>query len=160
MTTTHRPVAVKFGILLLIIGLLAARSGCSTLPDSQANQSPYQSQPTKRSASKYFDFGDIPVPAKFEVDVKHTAIVETMGMKTGSLTPKGRVDRDSLVEYFKVGMTNDNWQMLTSIKVHWKVVQLFKKQNRWCIIQIVDGTIDTTVEIWVAPRPRRWSRFC
>jgi hypothetical protein len=47
-------------------------------------------------------------------------------------------------------MTKDNWQYVSSFKSP-RTLLLFKKENRWCVINITENKWNTRVEIWVAP---------
>jgi len=63
---------------------------------------------------------------------------------------KADVDRNSLIQFFENNMTKDNWQYVSSFQSP-RTLLLFKKETRWCVINITDNKWQTWVEIWVAP---------
>ncbi|MBW2647538.1 MAG: hypothetical protein JRE23_15465 [Deltaproteobacteria bacterium] len=69
---------------------------------------------------------------------------------TGILAFSGRVDVESLIEFFTNNMVKDNWQLISVFKSP-KSIMFFSKKNRSCIINIMDKPFSTEVEIWVAP---------
>ncbi|MBW1616098.1 MAG: hypothetical protein JRJ49_06105 [Deltaproteobacteria bacterium] len=113
-----------------------------------------KSKPVKVKASykPTPEFNDIMVPKDLELNEKSSYMVETPGFLGGILVYEGKVTRDSLMEFFKASMTNDNWTMITGLKSPvGNSVMLFKKANRWCVINIDEGRFKTTAEIAVAP---------
>jgi len=63
---------------------------------------------------------------------------------------KGRVDRGSLVAFFKENMAKDNWKLTGSVAAA-KTILLFLKETRWCVMSISEGPWESTVEISVLP---------
>jgi hypothetical protein len=112
---------------------------------SQALSEKTSYKPTK-------EFNDIMVPKDLKVNEKYSYIIETPGFLGGILVYEGKVTRTSLMEFFKVNMTSDNWTMITSLKSPiGNSVMLFQKANRWCVMNIVENQFKTRVEIAVAP---------
>ena len=98
------------------------------------------------------EFNDIMVPKSLEMNEKASYMVETPGFLGGILVYEGKVTRNSLMEFFKVSMSNDNWTMITSLKSPvGNSVMLFKKANRWCVMNINENQFKTRAEIAVAP---------
>ncbi|MBW1649161.1 MAG: hypothetical protein JRJ44_00525 [Deltaproteobacteria bacterium] len=98
------------------------------------------------------EFNDIMVPKDLKVNEKFSYMVETPGFLGGILVYEGKVTRNSLMEFFKTSMVNDNWTMLTSLKSPvGNSIMLFKKVNRWCVINISEDRFKTRAEIAVAP---------
>ena len=98
----------------------------------------------------YYDFGDVLVPAELKIEKKDSFVFKTPGLAAGVLVLKGNVDMDSLIAFFNNNMTKDNWETVTSFKSQ-RTIMMFKKDNRWCVINITDKDFSTHVEIWVAP---------
>jgi hypothetical protein len=74
----------------------------------------------------------------------------TSGLAAGVMSLKGHVDMESLISFFQNNMAKDNWKMATFFKSP-KSIMLFRKETRWAIISITEGTYYTYAEIWVAP---------
>ena len=105
----------------------------------------------KGSANYYYDFDDILVPRDMELQPRSSFVLETPGVKAGVLVFKGRVDPISLTSFFTNNMLKDGWQMSSSFRYQ-RTIMVFTKPDRDCIINIQDGRISTTMEIWIAPK--------
>ncbi len=103
------------------------------------------------SANYYYDFDDILVPRDMELQPQSSLVVETPGVKAGMLVFKGRVDPVSLTSFFTNNMLKDGWHMSSSFRYQ-RVIMVFTKPDRDCIINIHDGRFSTTMEIWIAPK--------
>ena len=141
---------------LAFIGIMAAFfvlvNGCAGLKSSKKDsESSTKEQKEKKTYPLYCDFGDVLVPSELKVDKELTFIFETSGFITGVNAYKGRVKVDSLIKFFKSSMTNDNWRILGSFKSSPLTIMLFQKENRSCLIKIIEKFTITNVEIWVAP---------
>jgi hypothetical protein len=64
----------------------------------------------------------------------------------------GRVKRNSLISFFNHNMARDNWRRVTVFKSpQTSTILLFRKENRWCVISILEKGFNTYVQIGVAP---------
>jgi len=63
---------------------------------------------------------------------------------------KGRVEGHSLIQFFENNMANDNWSLVSAFKSY-RNIMLFKKESRWCVINITEKKMYTYLEIWVSP---------
>lgn len=131
---------------MLILALVA---GCSTLGKDEKDSAPAAVTPDK-NAPMYRDFPDILIPGELTVDRKETNIIKAAGFAAGVLALEGRVEINSLVAFFENNMRKDNWEMITEFKSD-RNMMLYHKDNRWCVIEIGEGTYYTLVKIWVAP---------
>ena len=134
------------------IGFIFLFVGCSGLR-SKRNESAIKSIEKKEDASTYYhEFEDILLPRELKIDNQATYVVQAPGFLTGVLALKGRVERNSLVTFFKSNMAKDNWRSLGSFKSpRTNTILLFQKENRWCVINIKEKRFYTYVEIGVAP---------
>lgn len=129
------------GVILII--LLMAGYGCEHMPDALTGNSK-PSEPTR------YSFTDILIPGELSIDKSESFVFESTGLKAGTLFYSGYVDVDSLKNFFQANMPKDGWR-LRSIFRFPKVVLLFEKPEKVCIIEIIEKTVMTHVEIWVAP---------
>ncbi|MEE8540221.1 MAG: hypothetical protein V3S66_01065 [Desulfobacterales bacterium] len=138
-------------VFLVLIPLLYLVSGCSTLRNWIRPATPQQTrQAEDEAAPLYYDFGDILLPRELKVDKKASFVFRTPGLSAGVLALKGRVEGGSLIAFFENNMAKDNWQPVSSFKSP-RTMMLFKKENRWCVINITEKEFNTHVEVWVAP---------
>ena len=96
------------------------------------------------------DFEDIRIPRELKENTDATFFMQASGFSAGVLSLKGRVDGSSLIAFFKNQMERDNWQLVSFFR-SMRTLMMFKKENRWCVINISEKEIFTYVEIWVAP---------
>ena len=139
---------------LIVLGILF--SGCSHASRYQKNTGSDNSSQENNSASKqpaasYYDFGDVLIPGELRINRQESFVYESSGFVTGVLALNGKIALHPLITFFTSNMVKDNWERISSIKsAH--TLMLFKKENRWCVITIVEkGLFSTEVKIWVVP---------
>lgn len=137
-------------VILLFVGVIALITytffimGCST--GGKKRKAPKQ----QKQLTQYWDFADILVPVQLKFVKDESFIYSTPNFTSGVLAFKGKVEKGSLANFFQNNMTADNWQMVSLLKGP-KTVLIYKKENRICMIRIVEAAMSTTTEIWVAP---------
>jgi len=138
------------GAALAAVALLSM--GCPPSQFSRDRMSSSSKTQTPRPVSVYREFGDVLIPSALEPDNDASYIVETPGLATGVLALRGRVERNSLIDFFNHNMAKDNWQRVTVFKSpQTNTILLFRKENRWCVISIREKGFNTYVQIGVAP---------
>ncbi len=105
---------------------------------------------TPLPAARYYDFPDVLVPTQLSVDAKGSVVYEAGGVKYGILLFSGRVEAESLVEFFRNSMAKDGWTFVSSVKFS-RILLNFAKPDRTCQVLIWDKTLTTEVEIMVHP---------
>ena len=106
---------------------------------------------SKKTTAVYYDFVDVLVPMELKIVKDRTLVVTTPGYRSGVLTLKGRVDSNSLFNFFNNNMQKDNWSVISQIKSPGTTIMVFNKPSRCAVITIRDEQINTYVEIGVAP---------
>lgn len=99
----------------------------------------------------YQEFDDVLIPNDLELVDKDSFVFETPQFKTGILTYKGKVDAVSLANFFEKELIKDNWKLRSKMKYN-RTIMVFEKPDRDCIINILDETFTTYLEIMIAPR--------
>ena len=142
-------IQVLAGTLLAVAFLL---TGCAGLFSKNIDTSTNTSgQSEQASIPLYRDFEDVAIPRELKEDKKSTYVIESAGYRSGILALKGRVERNSLIDFFKDNMAKDNWKAITSFKTPKRAIMLFQKNNRWCMINITEKGINTYIEVGVVP---------
>ena len=144
-----RSYTLRSVMVSLTAALLLAAAGCSTLSKDKQQEASPEPQ-AKKPAPVYHDFNDVLVPAEMQIERDESFIYQTAGFTVGILTLKGRVDLESLIEFFEKNMPGDNWQMVSQFKSP-RTMMLFQKNNRWAVVEISEGTYYTYAKVWVAP---------
>jgi hypothetical protein len=149
-TRHYLPVAF---LICLIFTAVVFISGCGLYQDPSA---PEQTQSTQievgnKPLAVYHDFEDVLVPDELTVIRDRSVVVSTPGFRSGILTLKGRVDSDSLYNFFSSNMEKDNWGVVSRIKGPETTIMVFQKATRCAVITIREAQIYTYVEIGIAP---------
>ncbi len=136
-------------VSLAIAALLS--TACQSALQDRSNGDPAPQQVQAKAIGNYQDFPDILIPNDMELDDDNSIMVQTPQYKTGFLTYEGRVEAVSLMNFFERNMIKDNWKMRSKFGYK-RTIMVFEKPDRDCVINILDGTYNTIVEIMVAPR--------
>lgn len=142
------PGCTELSLLCIVLILL---SGCSVLKtkENTSVETPPKVAAKSENVPTYYDFGDVLVPKELKVDEKNSFVFRTPGLTVGMLALKGRVQASTLPDFFENKMPVDGWRLVSSIEGQ-RTMMLFKKNSRWCVINITENQFTTTVEIWVS----------
>ena len=145
---------VFFGGCLIFTAFLFM-SGCGGGKGASASE---QTMSPQSEAGKplavYHDFEDVLVPEELTIIKDRTVIVSTPGFRSGILSLKGRVESNSLYNFFSMNMEKDNWEVISRIKASETTLMVFQKATRCAVISIREEQIYTYVEIGIAPTLR------
>lgn len=156
----------RVALTVFIVWTLA---GCASNQGSPPPASPFgqqsqsgsmQSQPPSASSSTaghrpmFYDFEDIPAPAELDLVPSDSYVFQSGGYKAGVLTLKGRVDTNSLINFFQMAMPRENWKLKGGFRYR-RSVMIFEKPDKVCVINISEKMYYTYVEIYVAPTSGR-----
>lgn len=133
----------------LVVGLAALLmlSGCAQMKGAGTGTTPAQeTRPTPR----YLDFADILIPGELERVAKECFITNGFGR----LVVSGRVQSESLSQFFITSMNSEGWIALNQYKFQGSIKIFFKKQDKFASILIVEDPLTTRVEIWVVPQEK------
>lgn len=134
--------------------LLCGLTGCSTLTGGGQGGAMGNTGSTIQDNSgtpAYAGFPDVLIPAELKEESQKSYLVQSHALSAGVLSFKGRVDRGSIIAFFRDNMKKDNWQAIGSFTSA-RSILLFQKENRWCVINITEGDFYTYVEIGVVPK--------
>ena len=149
-----RSSVLRIGFVALMTALLLTAAGCSAISkDQKAADSPPSAQKGRSDQTEpvYLDFDDVLIPGEMSIDRNESFVYQTSGLTVGSISVKGRVELSSLIDFFEKNMPRDNWQLVSEFKSPPRTMMLFQKQNRWCVVEISEGTYNTYAKIWVSP---------
>lgn len=140
-----------YKLLSVMLIALVVFSGCAYLRGNggESDETVVTGEETE-SGSLYYDFGDVPIYSNLKVVKKKSFVYHVPGFTAGVLGLSGRVDADTLEQFFKKSMPKDNWKLVCSFKSP-RSVLFFTKEKKSCIINMTEKRFRTEVEIWVAP---------
>ncbi len=81
------------------------------------------------------NFNDFEVPGELKLDSKHTMFINTASFTGGILSFEGRVEINSLTDFFINTMQKNNWQLTGEVRYN-NILLAFKKPNKNCMISI------------------------
>lgn len=158
----------RYWITVLCICIVTA-CGCSRSsappqpPVSQSQQAPSagpgptygppaSSVPAYPSGSKakFLDFNDIPIPPEISVQAKNSYVFESGHIKMGFLTLRGRVNSNSLMNFFASALPHEGWRLKAQFRYN-RSLLIFDKPDKVCVILMKEETYYTYVEIYVSP---------
>jgi hypothetical protein len=147
------------GLFVLYMGLIGLLISCGSSLQEQKNETTMT--PTPESAavaksseqvdSRYYDFEDVLIPNELKLDEKKSNIYKSQDIKAGVLHFDGYVEIKSLINFFMIGMTKDNWKLKADFKRPPQTILLFEKKDKRSIFFIEDAATNTHVEIWMIP---------
>ena len=154
MKIRHCPASAFFACLIFTVFIFVSGCGLSKGTSASDQGSPPQLEVEKKPVAVYHDFEDVLVPEMLTIIKKRTIVVSTPGFRSGIITLKGRVESNSLYNFFSINMEKDNWEVLSRIKAPETTIMVFQKATRCAVITIREEQIYTYVEIGIAPTLR------
>ncbi|MBW1987929.1 MAG: hypothetical protein JRI97_00140 [Deltaproteobacteria bacterium] len=139
-----------FLLCLLALCVLAV-SGCSVINSGQKEEPAVPAAPPEPAFKVSGDFSDIRLPRQLNQNQDESFVVRAGGEITGILVYSGGIRPEEAVSFFLDNMPADAWNLVSILKSA-RTMMLFKKENRYCVIQ-VDSTFlgKTEAIVWVAP---------
>lgn len=129
-------------VFIIIVAALLMLGGCLPLNSSEATADNGHAAETlaKVEFEPYYpaDFGDLKIPGELIWNLEKSVVLNTSSFKGGSLNFTGRVEVNSLMEFFSNSMKNDGWNSVGSLKSK-NVLLAFTKGDSSCMIKITDG---------------------
>ena len=133
--------------VLMSLVLVLMLAGCAQLKGLTSNES--SSQET-RPSPRYLDFADILIPGELERVPKECSITNGFGR----LVVSGRIEPESLSQFFITSMNSEGWVSLSQYKFLGNIKLFFKKQDKFAEILITENPLSTRVEIWMVPQEK------
>jgi len=121
-----------------------ALTGCASIRPKEAGSA---SSETALRAS-FSGFEDVLIPSDISVDRKKSQVYSAGKVKVGLLTFKGRVEPDSLADFFQNNLPRNGWKLMTNLKDRDQTL-IFLKDDRVCMITISETWWNTVCEVRV-----------
>ena len=154
-----------YTMLALVAYLLL--SGCASL--NTQTQNPPSSPPTVSSSSTsssipgshpttplaapapvFYDFKDVPVPPEFTLIQKESNVLQTSTFKSGVLVFKGKINYNSVADFYLSAMQKENWTLKASSRYS-HCIMVFEKPSKICVINIYPKAWYCYLKIYVLP---------
>ena len=143
--------SIKTILVTAAIALLF--SGCTTLsPDSESNDTtaPQAQADTAPTYQPYHpdDFEEILIPGELTWNREESMTINTDSFAGGILNFTGRVEINSLTDFFISTMKKNGWTMNGSVKSE-DVLLAFTREGGNCMIKIRSGSITKGTNVFV-----------
>ncbi len=160
--TPHRWVemAVAVVVILTVAGCASFNQQQDAPPNPMAAQTQPSApeQPTSPASPPdvspprplFYDFQDIPIPYELSLQSDDSYVFQSGALKLGILTLRGRVDLNSLINFFQIAMPRESWKPKGGFRYK-RSVLIFEKPDKTCIINLYEKLFYSYVEIYVAP---------
>jgi len=139
--------ALTLASLIFLVGCLPldGTQGASDSGHDAATSSAVSSEPYSPA-----DFRDLLIPGELEWQRSRSVSINTDSFSGGILNFSGRVEVNSLTEFFVNAMKKHEWTMIGSVKSE-NVLLAFTKEKASCMIKIDEGSAlgKTAVNIYI-----------
>ncbi len=142
----------KFLIIVFFVFFLTGCVGINESRNAEPKPSTAETPTAEEPIAIYYDFEDVLIPKELSIVNNKTMVISTPEFASGVLTLQGRVEKNSLFNFFMNNMMKDNWVIESSIKSPGVTILVFKKATRCAVITIQESQFNNTaVQIGVAP---------
>lgn len=142
-------------IIIMLFFSMVLVSGCTTMNNmfvtKNSKKTGTATSAVRGASALYYDFDDVLVPRDMTVLNDSTVVVSTPGYTSGILTLRGRIEINSLFNFFNNNMQKDNWNIVSQIKSPASNIMIYHKASRWAVITLREKEFYTYAEIGVAP---------
>ncbi len=118
-------------------------------PSAGPASSPSPAAPSGTKA-RFLDFNDIPIPSEIDVQSKDSYVFQSGQIKAGFLTLRGRVDSNSVMNFFSSALPREGWRLKGQFRYN-RSLLIFDKPDKTCVILVKGETYYTYVDIYVSP---------
>lgn len=138
---------------LALLASLTFLNGCAELglggSDSDMGASADASDIVVENQPYYpTDFKDLLIPSELDWNRGNSMVIRTDSFAGGILNFSGRVEANSLSDFFVNTMEKNNWKLSGSVKYK-KILLAFVKPNKTCTITISDNEFGIKTEVFV-----------
>jgi len=146
----YKKKATTFVSLLSIAAALFLFSACAQLgvggsEDSTGTTAPAY-QATEENQPYYpTEFKDLLIPNELTWNREGSMVIKTDSFAGGILNFSGRVDINSVADFFATSMVKNNWRLSGSVKYK-KIMLVFTKPHKTCTIVLSETEFKTKTE--------------
>jgi hypothetical protein len=132
-----------------IVAVLMLLSGCAQMK-AMGLGSDKSSTDENRPTPRYLDFSDVLIPGELHRVNKECFLSNGFGR----LVVSGRIEAESLAQFFLTSMNQEGWVSLNLYKFQGSTKMFFKKPGRFATVLVTEDPLSTRAEIWVIPQEK------
>lgn len=138
--------------IIAFFSFLLISSGCSAIKSSSnatgQDGEPGSSKTIVENAPYYSkEFSDLLIPGELEFNNDKTMSIRTESFAGGILNFSGRVEMNSLADFFATTMAKNGWKLTGTIK-HKEILLAFVKPYKTCMLRISKSGLGMTTEVY------------
>ena len=133
-------------IYFAVIGL--GLTGCAGMHADSTKTAAQNSEAAKNEPYFPTNFNDFEVPGELKLDSKHTMFINTASFTGGIIALEGRVEINSLSDFFIDSMQKNNWQLTGEVRYN-NILLAFTKPNKNCLISIYSDAYGYNTKVTV-----------
>ena len=146
MMLITRAKTISLTSLLSVILALLLLSGCSMF---QGSEDETAHEPSPENAPYYPSWvNDIQIPGELKEIRDNSLYINTASFVGGIKTFSGRVEINSLSDFFISTMQKNGWKKVGDIQYR-NVLLAFTKPNKTCMISIFEGSIGMKAKVYI-----------
>ncbi len=134
--------AIMFALLAFFVLL----SGCSSMSSSSTGDDMAPSITDQPFYSA--DFKEVLIPGGLKLNRDKSMFITTDSFKGGFLHYKGRLEVNSLTDFFLNSMPKNGWQRTGMVKYK-NVLLAFSKPRKTCMITIAESDLKFSTEVFI-----------
>lgn len=138
-------------IFITVLFLLGLAGGCATtgiLNQQQGTSDSQEAGAQPAALYKANDFDDILIPSELEWDRENSMAIRTESFAGGTLKYTGRVEINSLADYFITTMPRNGWKLVGSVKYK-NILLAFTKPNKTCTVSMFKSEFSGRVNTYI-----------
>ncbi len=146
-TMTKNP---KTLLMILAFSCSLFLAGCADMGIGSSDEDMDAAAPIKSSAAFYTssEFSDLQIPNDLDWDRDKSLVIHTESFAGGVLRYTGRIEVNSLSDFFATSMTKNGWKLVGTAKYK-NVLLAFTKENKTCTITIGEGDLRIKTEVHI-----------
>lgn len=123
--------------------------GCAVLPGADEQEEAVAPLPVLTNQPYHpKEFRELLIPNGLVFDREASMFVKTNSFKGGILTFRGRLEVDSLNDFFETSMQKEGWKFAGSVKSE-KSLLIFTKPGKSCMITIQENTFSINTDVYI-----------
>lgn len=142
---------LKHGVLVGAFLMSVTLSGCIGSDSSTEVNDGMESSVAEEQAQPFYHsfYNKVLLPNGLSMDKKESSFVKTESFTGGNVRFTGKLEIDSLGEFFTNTMPKNGWKRVYGSQGV-EILQAYTKEGGTCIIKITESSFKTTVDIYVA----------
>jgi len=144
----YRKMNWRFSLPLYLIVILLLLSGCAKKNIWSQGEEGFDETASENVPYYANDYNDIMVPSELSWDREGSMSIKTESYAGGVMKFVGRVEVNSLADFFVNSMAKNNWKLVGSAKYK-NVLLAFTKPNKTAMVMIYESDLSSKTSVYI-----------